>query len=239
MSKCLATMIFLTLFATATMADEVTKPLIPMASVASFHGDETSIVDGDAVFVFGQINEKYVLQKNIALVKKTEDQIMGDSPEQPTGKEISLKTVQEDFTPLFLMRSPLFKEGEVKTAQIPADCLSNEKTPCTLNWNGQTYTLTVKDKQLVDSDTGDIKYYSYELSITNGTHTTNMTSDSNEGVISDLIWAGDMDGDGKLDMLTSGSRHYNVHVGYKLYLSSYAKKGEIFGFAGSIFGVGC
>ena len=46
-----------------------------------------------------------------------------------------------------------------------------------------------------------------------------------------LLWAGDLDGDGKPDfILNHGEQEYGVNVA--LYLSSLAKKGELVGVAG-------
>lgn len=42
-----------------------------------------------------------------------------------------------------------------------------------------------------------------------------------------FIWAGDIDGDGLLDLIMDMSSHYNV-MRYTLFLSSQAEKGEIF-----------
>ncbi len=41
-----------------------------------------------------------------------------------------------------------------------------------------------------------------------------------------LIWAGDLDGDGKLDLYVNVTQHYNVSE-RKLFLSSQAQKGQL------------
>jgi len=53
-----------------------------------------------------------------------------------------------------------------------------------------------------------------------------------------LIWAGDLDGDGKLDLLVDITNHYNGS-GSALFLSSKAKSGEIVGLAAKLETVGC
>ena len=44
----------------------------------------------------------------------------------------------------------------------------------------------------------------------------------------DVVWAGDLDGDGKLDLLVNFSRKYSVHP-YRLLLSSKASPGQLVG----------
>jgi len=41
-----------------------------------------------------------------------------------------------------------------------------------------------------------------------------------------LRWAGDLDGDGKLDLILAADHHYNLST-TRLFLSSRAKKGEL------------
>jgi hypothetical protein len=53
-----------------------------------------------------------------------------------------------------------------------------------------------------------------------------------------LIWAGDLDGDGKLDFIVEASDHYNVMV-YTLCLSSLAQPGAVVGKAGWSVATGC
>ena len=52
------------------------------------------------------------------------------------------------------------------------------------------------------------------------------------------MWAGDLDGDGKLDLLLNLSTHYNLDS-HRLFLSSMAKKGQLVGEAAVFDAVGC
>lgn len=54
-----------------------------------------------------------------------------------------------------------------------------------------------------------------------------------------ILWAGDLDRDGKPDLLLEDSWHYNTHTSVSLYLSSRAKKGKPFELVAHIVGVGC
>ena len=60
----------------------------------------------------------------------------------------------------------------------------------------------------------------------------------NERYPSTIKIAGDIDGDGKLDILLEGGDHYAGSL-YKLYLSSYAKSNELLGLAAEYQFTGC
>ena len=53
-----------------------------------------------------------------------------------------------------------------------------------------------------------------------------------------VIWSGDMDGDGKIDLLLQMSDHYNMSR-ICLYLSSLAPAGQLVALAGEHITVGC
>lgn len=54
-----------------------------------------------------------------------------------------------------------------------------------------------------------------------------------------LIWAGDIDRDGKLDLIVDVSDHYNAVANVVVLLSSRAAKDDLVGIAGSFRAVGC
>jgi hypothetical protein len=62
---------------------------------------------------------------------------------------------------------------------------------------------------------------------------------SNYNMIGDLIWAGDLDRDGRLDIYFSNFGYEKGGFGSTLYLSSKAKKGQLVGIAATFFGGGC
>lgn len=62
---------------------------------------------------------------------------------------------------------------------------------------------------------------------------------SNYNMIGDLIWAGDLDRDGRLDIYFSDFDYEKGGFGSGLYLSSKAKKGQLVGIAATFFGGGC
>ena len=54
-----------------------------------------------------------------------------------------------------------------------------------------------------------------------------------------ILWAGDLDGDKKVDLIIDDINHYNIWINYRLFLSSYAEKNEIVKEVANLTGVGC
>jgi hypothetical protein len=54
-----------------------------------------------------------------------------------------------------------------------------------------------------------------------------------------LVWAGDLDGDKKLDLILDTPTHYNVGIAFSLYLSTQANEGELLGYVTGFSSVGC
>lgn len=54
-----------------------------------------------------------------------------------------------------------------------------------------------------------------------------------------LVWAGDLDGDARVDLLTDCVDHYNVQVSWTLFLSSGARDGELVHAVADLLAVGC
>ncbi len=62
-----------------------------------------------------------------------------------------------------------------------------------------------------------------------------------EGIDESLTiqWAGDLDGDTKVDLIINDIYHYNIWINYRLFLSSYAETDEIVKEVASLTGQGC
>jgi hypothetical protein len=54
-----------------------------------------------------------------------------------------------------------------------------------------------------------------------------------------VIWAGDLDDDGRLDLIVDVSNHYNIVSAIVVFLSSLAREGQLVGRASGFWAVGC
>ena len=195
-----------------------------------YHREETEARSGQQWMALIDGREGSVLRTVTIDVERVAD--IDDPPGKKTGKEVSIATPIKQESVLVLLRGMPLHEGVVPTARyrgegdvgkplhitlpnaptkykLAMNC-DGERCPLTLSANGTLQRLFVFGK---DADAGDFKGLR-------------------------VIWAGDLDGDGKLDLLIDISNHYNVSS-VALYLSSKAKSGGLVGLAAKLETVGC
>ena len=197
----------------------------------SYHGDEMPYRDGEE---FLAITEDCVLAPVRIRVQREEDPIV-DVDDEKTGKHVAVAGFGE-FTFLvrgkrlhpgkFAIASPdylevlqpdtktrvAFKLGST-TSHLFYRC-GDKSCAVVLETNGVTQDLVT-----VEVDRGHVREVLLELS-----HTVHL--------------AGDLDHDGKLDLLMDGSTHWN-ETRPTLFLSTSAKEGQLVGKAAEIVMSGC
>jgi len=199
---------------------------VKLIETGSFHGEEIDAQTGqqwlglyvngeDSALIFSTIN-----------VKQVHDDI-GDAPDEQTGKNVS---VNHTSNPLFLLRgAKMLQPGAVTTVSAAAQSLGNS-SDIEIKLAGTSYHLKVasRDKKASEFVTLD----DARLILTDGTKKQVLTSlggkgehEANAGLWQ-LLWAGDLDGDHKLDLYVQVSGHYNSSSRI-LFLSSQAGKGEL------------
>ena len=88
---------------------------------------------------------------------------------------------------------------------------------------GDGKPLEVGDATLVTTGSGS----AHQLVLTQGARTQVLYQDADGDTDGwQLRWAGDLDGDGKLDLILAADHHYNLTT-TRLFLSTQAKKGEL------------
>lgn len=195
-----------------------------------FHGDETEAKSGQQWMALVGEGQGSSLRKVTIHVERVTD--IYDQPGQKSGKEVSIATPIKQESVIVLLRGMPLREGAVPTARysgegdagkplqitlpdaqttykLGIECVGG-RCPLTLSANGTSQRLFVFNE---DADAGDFKGLR-------------------------VIWAGDLDGDGKLDLLVDVSNHYNGGD-TALYLSSKARNGELVGQAAKLQTVGC
>ena len=214
----------------ATSANQKPKLIHPveLLETGDFHGDEVSARTGEkwlGLYISG--NHSLLLNCRLQ-VEMVHDEI-GDEPEEKTGKKVS---VDPPLEPIFLVRrAKMLREGPVETvfAEKPNYERSLERIPpLELKLAQTSYVLKV-----VGSDDGA---KCSEDSFPKNAQLVLAAGDSSQALYSlegcgnepywYLLWAGDLDRDGKLDLYVSVTYHYNVSQ-RKLFLSSQASKGKL------------
>jgi hypothetical protein len=203
-----------------------------------FHNDEVWENSGEIKWygLFKNRNE-YYLEKTAIISKNVFDAILDEDENKPTGWDIS--TPKSDSC-IFLIEDILFLSKRkilpvVFTSRIiyPNDTLD-------FNYLGINYSIFATGIKGSEEPFEITNYKLFLIANIKGRKYKSLlaaTPDFDNQMI-ELIFGGDIDGDGILDLIVNTSRHYNV-TNPTLYLSKPAKKLEILIPIGAHRSVGC
>jgi len=203
---------------------------IDLLITGAFHGDEVAAKSGEIwLGLFNEKGKSYLAftKLKVSLVR---DEVLDNQTKEFTGKKVSVKNRAELI--FLLKKASMLKPGEVSTVHFPkAGEASGEplKTGFTQNYNIGKSVFTIKYNDYSYSkveDSGGVRdVFAHEL-ILSGNGKEQLLSSPNDRAYSyNLLWAGDLDRDGKLDLYieTSGENF----TAYGLYLSSEAEEGKL------------
>jgi hypothetical protein len=222
---------------TLVLASLIVAPAIKSAGIfqgdqkliepGAFHGDEVTARSGEKWLGLYITDEDSMLLTYRLTVDVVQDSLV-DEDGQKTGKEVSVDLPLE---PLFLIKGKgILKEGPVTTVFDDASSSSilAESSTIALNLAGTSYALKVAGSEDTTKCPDQSLPRNARLVLVNGESRQVLYSLQECG--SDptwaLVWAGDLDRDGKLDLYVSVTQHYNV-TERKLFLSSPAGEGQL------------
>ena len=208
-------------------AGSYTPGQVALLRVGTFHGNEVPEEPGPGWFGLFATESGFELRPTKVAVTAAVD-VISDGPGEKTGRAV---TIDGRGTPLVLVRGiPALKERPVEVAIAkPRFFYPGERVPLKLTGFGseRAYALTAYGNadRPPDSQAGTPRLYGYRLVLT-----ADPWTDENQQVLIDLhglsedkppsiVWAGDLDGDGGLDLLMEVGNHYNV-TEYALLLTS-------------------
>lgn len=232
---CLATLIVfshvVTVFSTDMLSDN-----IEILETGDYHGDEISAISGQEWWGVYSNTKGYSLQKVTIFVDSVHDVVLDDHPDQRTGKRVKVFTKNE---PVFLLRGISgMAKGILDVPPHEAGKQLPHGTKETFSLSaGHNCELIAAESKNADSHNTDYKNYNLSFSCADQTQQLLEVPYLNDGVPS-LLWAGDLDRDGKLDLYLDLTDHYNTSVP-TLFLSSLAKEGELLGKAAELVTHGC
>ena len=199
-----------------------------------FHGDEIHARSGQHWLGLFRAQQGYVLRDVEITVQKVRD-FLDDGDDGPmTGKEVN---VRGSVQPMFLVRRAAnLRPGPVKTV-LDQDTMLSPQMTLRFSIGGNNYELVVESEKPRQED---IPWPSEAKIVlrTRGTEQVLQTIEAGSYDGFSLRWAGDLDGDGKLDLyLTSGTD--SGASSRTLFLSGAASRGRLVEAVAMFYTLGC
>ncbi len=205
----------------------------------AWHGVDVSARSGESWLGLYVTAEGSELRESKLTIKRVQDPLSDIGTTHRTGKRVG---VGEALAPVFLVKGAGYLQPGLATTVFlkpPKRHFSlAEHTDVTLKLGAETYRLFVTGNG--SSGTGVPLPLDAALYLSNGK--TRQKLYAIEGINNDagwtLLWAGDLDGDGKLDLYADLSFHYDISE-RRLFLSSRAKPGQLVAEVGQFRTSGC
>ena len=209
---------------------------IQLLQVGAFHGDEVSAESGEVWLGLYATSDGYILIPSTITVKAVYDPLIDNTGEK-TGKMVS---VEEQTPPLFLIKGLNAPKREfIKTLLAEETILSPGKfLNLGLDGENEYYLTAYGEGDIGPNGFTSLENYSVELSKVPLSQEL-LAYSSTTGAIPTLLWAGDLDGDSKLDFVINATPHYAVYAAPMLFLSSMAKGGNLVQKVALFIATGC
>lgn len=197
----------------------------------SYHGYEVTAKSGERWLAY--IPETHAIRSVRLRIDLEKDEIE-DSGKTKTGKRVS---TTDKLAPLFLVKNlPYVRAGSATNVAFAGAELNGGRSVA-LPLNKRNYRLEVKVITRAD------KSNSYQLILSDGVRKQIIKNGTNPDFSTSskkptLLWAGDLDSDGRLDLLIDTSDNYNA-TSNTLYLSKGAGGGKLVRPVAVLMTVGC
>jgi hypothetical protein len=234
------------LFAGLFMAMQQPVNEIQLGGIGCFHSAEAEMdLTKEWYGLFISEHSFSEVKKVQPVIKPCHDPIFDEDSSQRSGKEIFLKDASR---PQLLIGGTKLKEGKIETAHLvnsrcifPGDRIS-------FHFNGSEYSLMAIGQVMFDTTHNRMIPYvkGYRVYFVKNQYQNPEVQElfhlealySGEEAQPSVFFAGDIDGDGKPDLLYNLSNHYNVG-NVTLFLSSKAESGKMLKMVASRNTTGC
>ena len=206
-----------------------------------FHGDEIKARSGERWLGLYVTKGASILIESKLRIRRVVDVVVDEKPGQMTGKAVG---VDQPGKPIFLVKdAPMLRPGKVVTifrANSEYNQSLGERKQMSLKLGGQIYQLKVvaQSRQLGTDTLTDGKLFLIAGKTQQLLRRLGAGHNDPPAAYWELLWAGDLDGDGKLDLYADLTGHYNLSQ-RKLFLSSQAKPGQLVAEVGGFRTSGC
>ncbi len=227
--------VILSLFASLVWAAPAREPLrSQILFLRAFHGSEITVKSGESWLALIQDESGKSELKPVSLrVEAVADEIAGDKGGRKTGKRTSLDGVQGEV--IFLLKdAPGVKPGPAETLFIRQVLAPNRPVKLSLP-SGGAYEVVLSCSAPVTKD--PVERGAGKLILRQGTASQVLATYSvayvggeydslGSGAHAEILWAGDINGDGRLDLLLDLTTEYYVFKA-TLFLSVAPERGEL------------
>ncbi len=196
--------------------------LVQLLEVGEFHGDEVKARTSSGWLGLFVSKKTSALRFTSVRINQVFDPIIDSEGKKATGKRVSVPQVS---APIFLIKNaPTLKAETVKSLVTEEIHLTNSRL-VKLVLEGRHYQIKVltnsKEENVLS---GNAKLQLSYDGINQTLYSYKMGESPDAGW--SIVWAGDLDGDNKLDVYVDVTYHYNISI-KKLFLSSQAGKGQL------------
>ncbi len=191
----------LLLLLTPTLAGAQPRILQPGA----FHGDEVTTPTGEEWFALYPGSHASMVRRERVTIAPVFDPVI-DADGEATGREVA---VASGGAPLLLVSGLRLEEGAVESARVePQARLAGAAV--SLELDGRKLTLYAC-ATVEFSPHGEPLSSNYELVLSDGeTEQVLLELPTLDDAVPALLWAGDLDRDGRLDLVIDTTYHYNL-----------------------------
>ena len=212
----------------ATQANRADYAIHP---VGDFHGDETKVADGTDWLALRCAEQCFLLPSR-ASVAATFDALI-DAEDEETGRKVRARGI-DDAT--FLLRGAALRTGAVESAVVQEITGFNgdEEAPVVTDLVMKQKKLTLR--RIVETGGGEVARV--RLLVEQDGHSQLLAESDSPDLVGYVLWSGDLDGDGEIDLIVDLSDHYNISLP-TLLLSSEAVGSDLLGAAAVHLSSGC
>lgn len=232
-TRSLKVLIWLTCAGTALASEPLLE--VRILRTGTFHGNEVDAKTGEPWFGLIATEDGYRLVRTPITVTATHDPILDEDPQTRSGKDVQ---VDLDMVPIALVQGGDWSEGAVPSVDFEWS-LETAAAPLPLAFGDKHYeVLATWEGQ--GKPFGPEPLTNFRLVLKSNGRTQDLVTPEwcCDEAFPHLLWAGDLDRDGALDLLVEASHHYNVST-YVLFLSTAAREGDLVGKVAEFSTTGC